>query len=79
MDRGRGWFAPAVLISSALYIAYHLPFDPSFAAVWFNLVWNLIGLFLLVRSGSLFPPMIFHAAINYVAIFFSWGYYRFGA
>ncbi|NLG85462.1 MAG: CPBP family intramembrane metalloprotease [Firmicutes bacterium] len=76
---GRGWVIPAVLVSSALNIVYHLPFDPSFSAAWFNLVWNLIAIFLLSRSGILFPPMIFHAAINYVAIFLSWGYYRFGA
>jgi len=74
---GSRWLLPAVLLSTALYVTYHFPFDLSFSAVYFNLIWNLIALFLLIRSKSLYPPIIFHATINIVAIMMSWGYYTF--
>ena len=72
---GRYWFFLAFLISTAFYIGYHLPFDFSFSAFYFNLIWNVIAIFLLVKSDSIYPPIIFHAFINYFAIFSSWGYY----
>ncbi|MBL7163095.1 MAG: CPBP family intramembrane metalloprotease [Anaerolineales bacterium] len=72
---GKGWFAPAVLITAALYAAYHFPFDFSFSAVYFNLIITLVAVFLLRKSGSLIPAMIFHSAIVFFAIFASWGYY----
>ena len=72
---GKYWFLVAALISTALFIAYHLPFDLSFSAVHFNLIISVVALFLLEKSGSLIPPMIFHSAIDLFAIFASWGYY----
>lgn len=72
---GKHWFLFAFLISTAFYIGYHLPFDFSFSAFYFNLIWNIIAIFLLVKSDSIYPPIIFHAFINYFAIFSSWGYY----
>jgi len=71
----KSWFIPAALISTALFIVYHFPFDLSFSAVYFNLIISVVALFLLKKSGSLIPPMIFHSAIDLFAIFASWGYY----
>ncbi len=72
---GRGWLLPAMLISTILYIVYHFPFDFSFSAIYFNFIINMVALFLLIRSRSLIPSMIFHSAIVLFAIFASWGYY----
>lgn len=76
-DLGRRWFLIAAIVSTGLYIAYHLPFDPSFSAVYFNAIIGLIAIFLLRKSDSLIPPMIFHVSINFFAVMSSWGYYTF--
>jgi len=75
---GKKWLWPAILISSALYIVYHFPFDFSFSAIYFNLIINLVALFLLTKSGSLIPPMIYHSCLTFFAALSSWGYYTFG-
>jgi len=72
---GRRWLLPAILISTALYIVYHFPFDLSFSAVYFNAIINLVAIFLLTKSESLIPPIIFHSCITFFATFASWGYY----
>ncbi len=72
---GRSWFIPAVFLSATTYIVYHFPFDFSFSAVYFNLIIALVAVFLLRKSGSLIPPIIFHSFIDLFAIMASWGYY----
>jgi membrane protease YdiL (CAAX protease family) len=72
---GKGWFVPAVFLSAVLFVVYHFPFDFSFSAVYFNVIITLVAIFLLQKSESLIPPMIFHSAIDIFAIMASWGYY----
>lgn len=71
------YFTIAFLCSTAFYIIYHLPFDFSFSAFYFNLIWNIIAVFLFIKSKSIFPPIIFHMFINYIGIMMSWGYHTF--
>lgn len=70
-------FIIAFTISTAFYVIYHLFFDASFSAIYFNTVWNILAIFLLVKSDSLYPPMIFHMFINFFSIIMSWGYNTF--
>jgi membrane protease YdiL (CAAX protease family) len=72
---GKRWFIPAILITTTLFVIYHFPFDFSFSAIYFNIIISIVAIFLLLKSGSLIPPMIFHSCIDIFAIMSSWGYY----
>lgn len=72
---GGKWSPAAISISTALYVTYHLPFDFSFSAVYFNIIIGLVAILLFKKSESIIPPIIFHTSINFFAIMASWGYY----
>jgi membrane protease YdiL (CAAX protease family) len=72
---GKGWFVPAIFLSTVFYSIYHWPFDLSFSNMYFCCIITVVAIFLWRASGSLLPAIIYHASLDIFGIMASWGYY----